>query len=87
MFPNGSLGNDVYTRSTADVTITILDVNDNPPQFSQSHYSVNISEALQNGQALPDLLMSVTDSDQVRPKTHAWLICGSSSTKPLIDNP
>ena len=62
---NGSLGNDEFTKSSSRVTITIIDVNDNPPQFAQKHYSVNVSESLQNGQALPGLLMSVSDSDGV----------------------
>lgn len=65
MLKNGSLGNDIYTKSSANVTITIIDVNDNPPRFEQTHYSVNVSEALQNGQALPGLLMSVSDADGV----------------------
>ena len=51
--------------STTSVVVSPIDVNDNPPQFAQKHYSVNVSESLQNGQALPGLLMSVSDSDGV----------------------
>lgn len=74
---NGSLGNDSTTKSSVTVKITIIDVNDNAPTFEQEHYSVNVSEALQNGQALPGLLMSVTDSDgvSIQPALCRPLLC------------
>ncbi|KAF6041176.1 hypothetical protein EB796_000514 [Bugula neritina] len=60
---DGSLGNDSTTQSFSDVKITIIDVNDNPPMFTQTHYSVNMSESLENGQAIPNLTMHVSDAD------------------------
>ena len=45
------------------LTITITDVNDSPPIFSQPLYSANISEHSQIGRAV--LLIKATDTDAV----------------------
>ncbi|XP_064628041.1 protocadherin Fat 4-like [Lineus longissimus] len=41
-------GNPIQT-GTADISITVLNLNDNPPQFKQTSYIFNISEALPGG--------------------------------------
>ena len=35
--------------STADVTVNLLDINDNKPQFSQPTYEINIQENQEAG--------------------------------------
>ncbi|XP_038218379.1 cadherin-87A-like [Zerene cesonia] len=51
------------TSSVATVTITIRDVNDEPPRFNKREYSVEIPESLPIGTPLPNLDMVVTDTD------------------------
>ncbi|CAG4946283.1 unnamed protein product [Colias eurytheme] len=51
------------TSSLATVTITIRDVNDEPPRFNKREYSVEIPESLPIGTPLPNLDMVVTDTD------------------------
>ncbi|XP_072929429.1 cadherin-87A [Epargyreus clarus] len=51
------------TSTVATVTITIKDVNDEPPRFNRREYSVEIPESLPVGTPLPNLDMEVTDTD------------------------
>ncbi len=51
------------TSATADVTITIRDVNDEPPKFNQKEYRVAIPENVSFGTPLANLNMEVKDSD------------------------
>nr|XP_026497199.1 cadherin-87A-like isoform X1 [Vanessa tameamea]XP_026497200.1 cadherin-87A-like isoform X2 [Vanessa tameamea] len=51
------------TSSLATVTITIKDVNDEPPRFNRREYSVGLPESLPPGTPLPNLDMVVTDTD------------------------
>uniref|UniRef100_A0A4W3GSY5 Cadherin-related 23 n=1 Tax=Callorhinchus milii TaxID=7868 RepID=A0A4W3GSY5_CALMI len=58
--------NDDRTPSNATVSTTfnilVIDVNDNPPEFNRSQYSVSIPELAQVGFALP-LFIQVQDKD------------------------
>ncbi|XP_069741668.1 cadherin-23 isoform X14 [Narcine bancroftii] len=60
--------NDDRTPSNATVSTTfnilVIDVNDNPPEFNRSEYSVSITELAQVGFALP-LFIQVQDKDDV----------------------
>lgn len=62
---NGSPLISDLTSTLATVTITIKDVNDEPPRFSRREYSVDIPESLPVGTPLPNLDMVVTDTDVV----------------------
>ncbi|XP_078284733.1 cadherin-23 [Rhinoraja longicauda] len=64
-------GTELYddrTPSNATVSTTfnilVIDVNDNPPEFNRSEYSVSITELAQVGFALP-LFIQVQDKDDV----------------------
>lgn len=46
-------------------SVTIKDVNDEPPQFNQREYHVKLSENIQIDTPLPNLNMTVTDPDIV----------------------
>lgn len=58
--------NDENASTTATVSITILDVNDEAPKFNKKEYYVNITENTPPGSPLPNLDMRVTDVDIVR---------------------
>lgn len=60
---DGQKGNDPLTTSTARATITIKDVNDEPPTFNKRDYHVEIPENIAEGSPLPNLDMSVRDPD------------------------
>ncbi|CAH2040130.1 unnamed protein product, partial [Iphiclides podalirius] len=51
------------TSTAATVTVTIKDVNDEPPRFDRREYHVVIPESLPVGTPLPNLDMVVTDTD------------------------
>ncbi|XP_041988772.1 cadherin-87A [Aricia agestis] len=51
------------TSTVATVTVTIKDVNDEPPRFNKREYSVELPENLPIGTPLPNLDMVVTDTD------------------------
>jgi len=57
---------DKLSSSTAIITITVQDVNDEPPIFNKRDYFISIPENIAPGTPLPNLNMSVTDSDLVR---------------------
>lgn len=56
---------DKLCSSIANVTITVQDVNDEPPVFNKRDYFVSIPENIAPGTPLPNLNMSVVDSDVV----------------------
>ncbi|XP_025413054.1 cadherin-87A isoform X2 [Sipha flava] len=60
---NGSALDDKLSSSMAIVTITVQDVNDEPPVFNKRDYFVSIPENIAPGTPLPNLNMSVVDSD------------------------
>ena len=47
--------------STATISITVLDINDNAPEFSQVYYSVDVPQSSLTGSEI--LSLSVTDND------------------------
>ncbi|CAG9836975.1 unnamed protein product [Diabrotica balteata] len=61
---NGSKSNTPLTVSTAEATVRILDVNDEPPTFNKREYTVEIPENIPEGSALPGLDMTVNDPDE-----------------------
>ena len=60
---NGVPGSDESTVSTAEVAITIRDVNDEAPTFKQREYQVTIPENVPFGTPLANLNMEVADTD------------------------
>lgn len=49
----------------AIVTITVQDINDEPPVFNKRDYYVSVPENIAPGTPLPNLNMTVSDSDIV----------------------
>lgn len=62
---DGMPGKGNLTESTAVATVTIRDVNDEPPTFNRREYNVEIPENVPNGTLLPHLDMTVKDPDSV----------------------
>lgn len=62
---NGIPGNDPLTVTVTEATITIKDVNDEPPTFNRKEYSISIPENIADGTPLPHLDMMVRDPDVV----------------------
>lgn len=62
---DGVAGNDASTVSTAEATVTIKDINDEPPSFNRREYSIEIPENVPDGTPLPHLDMTVRDPDVV----------------------
>jgi hypothetical protein len=56
---------DQVSSSTAQVTVTVRDVNDEAPRFDKNEYTVLIPENTPLGSPLPGLNMKVSDSDTV----------------------
>ena len=55
--------NDSSKVATAEVSITILDINDNLPEFGEQTYTQNVSENLDIGRTV--LTVSASDRDHV----------------------
>ncbi|KAK8407296.1 hypothetical protein O3P69_002092 [Scylla paramamosain] len=51
------------TETEVEVTITIIDVNDEPPTFNKREYQASVSENVPDGTPLPNLDMFVQDRD------------------------
>ncbi|KAJ8670760.1 hypothetical protein QAD02_002019 [Eretmocerus hayati] len=60
---DGQPGNDKSTVTEAEATVTIKDVNDEPPTFNRKEYSISIPENIADGTPLPHLDMVVRDPD------------------------
>ncbi|XP_045467864.1 cadherin-87A isoform X2 [Harmonia axyridis] len=60
---DGKKGNDDLTTATTQATVKIIDVNDETPSFDRREYFVEIPEDIKEGEAIPGLDMTVTDSD------------------------
>nr|XP_053634394.1 LOW QUALITY PROTEIN: cadherin-87A-like [Cherax quadricarinatus] len=60
---NGSPIGTKDTETVADVTITIRDVNDEPPSFNKREYRASVPENVPDGTPLPNLDMFVQDTD------------------------
>jgi hypothetical protein len=55
----------VCISRTADVTINVVNLNDNSPSFKQLHYTFNISEALPGGSLVGGVRATDKDGDSV----------------------
>ncbi|XP_050531653.1 cadherin-87A [Daktulosphaira vitifoliae] len=54
---------DNISSTSAIITITVQDVNDEPPKFNKLNYFVSVPENIAPGTPLPNLNMTVSDSD------------------------
>lgn len=67
---DGVPGDDESTVTTAEASVTIKDVNDEPPSFNRREYNIEIPENVPDGTPLPHLDMIVKDPDVVRSILH-----------------
>lgn len=78
---NGILtSEDETTSTTADVTITIRDVNDEAPLFNQDEYKVSLTENVPFGTPLANLNMEVKDLDTAPNAVFDISLVGGKST-------
>lgn len=52
--------------TTAEATVKIIDVNDEPPKFNKREYFAEIPENIPSGMPLPNFEMFVKDPDMVK---------------------
>lgn len=57
------LGNSPSTTATTTIRVSILDINDNIPTFTQPRYISTIPENIATDRGVPNLLMTVIDKD------------------------
>lgn len=62
---DGIPSNELMTSTTAVASVTIKDVNDEPPKFNEREYTVSLPENIPDGTPIPNLDMIVTDPDIV----------------------
>lgn len=72
------------TSSTADITVRILDVNDNAPQFSQEQYEVEIYENFTRGTSIVRVYASDKDSEKFGMVRYTNII-GDNAEKLFLD--
>ena len=68
---------------TVEVLVTLLDINDSPPQFDQESYSATVSEAARVGTRV--VLISASDPDLNENGTVSYFLL--DSTQPFSINP
>ena len=68
----------LFSCSTATVHVSISDINDNYPQFSQSGYNFTISESASIGTTITILTGTVTDIDAGTNAEYTFSLSGTS---------
>lgn len=71
---DGVKGDDPLTVTSVEATVTVKDVNDEPPSFNKREYYVEIPENIAEGSPLPNLNISVRDPDVVSCRISAQFI-------------
>lgn len=73
--------------ATAVVTVSVSDINDNVPTFSNTSYTVSVSESdnqlASNNVQIPDLDIQVTDLDDV--SSSQWIALERAENEAKID--
>ena len=84
---NGISNNqDPNTNSIADITITIRDVNDEPPVFNQPEYKVSLHENVPFGTPLANLNMEIKDLDTApNAKFEIKIVSGNPNDKFAVE--
>ncbi|CAD5124350.1 DgyrCDS12639 [Dimorphilus gyrociliatus] len=60
----GGLGNDELTQTRTEITLTIVDQNDNAPKFKKTNYEIELEASkITDGYFLPRVFLNVTDPD------------------------
>ena len=62
---NMTLGNDASTTAYTTIRITVLDANDNSPEFTVTNFNISIAEDIPNESPIPNVILTVSDPDLV----------------------
>lgn len=84
------IAKEVYTKemlsSTATVTVTVSDANDNAPQFDYENYSASISEMSSPGTLVTSIVAKDRDSGKFGENGIIYQLTGNGADKFAVNN-
>ncbi|KAJ8969553.1 hypothetical protein NQ314_001705 [Rhamnusium bicolor] len=85
-----SIARELYTEqqlsSTATITVTVLDINDNAPTFDQESYSATISEKATSGTLVTTIVAKDRDSGRFGENGIVYKLGGNGADKFTVNN-
>lgn len=85
-----AVAKEIYTKeqlsSTATVTVTVTDANDNAPQFDYENYSATISEMSSPGTLVTSIVAKDRDSGRFGENGIVYQLSGSGAEKFTVNN-
>lgn len=85
-----AVARELYTEeklsSTATITVSVLDVNDNPPSFDQEGYSATISEMASPGTLVSTIVAKDRDSGRFGENGIIYKLAGNGADKFTVNN-
>lgn len=85
-----AVARELYTQeqlsSTATVTVTVLDINDNAPTFDQEGYSAVISEMATPGSLVATIVAKDRDSGRFGENGIVYKLGGNGAEKFMVNN-
>lgn len=85
-----AIAKEIYTKeqlsSTATVTVTVTDANDNAPQFDYENYAATISEMSSPGTLVTSIVARDRDSGRFGENGIVYQLSGSGAEKFTVNN-
>lgn len=72
--------------STATITVTVVDINDNAPNFDQESYSATISEMATPGTLVSTIVAKDRDSGRFGENGIVYKLAGNGAEKFIVNN-